>query len=114
MKSKVFLTSILILLLGLIGSWAFFTNYLSRQQLLNNKVQDQIISCNKELQKQASVASIEACKDREWQTYYLDWNNECTGLGLDEECDLPASLADKMDGYLNDAYERCVVTYSPQ
>lgn len=66
------------------------------------------ISSMERARKYLREASLQTCLEEAGEAYRKTWNSHCLELGKKEACQLPASVAESYNKYLQEEKDRCV------
>jgi len=57
--------------------------------------------------KALDMAEMSECVGKAYNIFLTKWNQECKGLGLEDKCDLPRSIADSLKSEYADSQKTC-------
>jgi len=83
------------------------TLYIQEQEALKEKQEKE----QQEIDKSMNRLLYNSCVDSAFEAYHENWNKECQGQGLKDDCRLPLDNVDIIDGRLEESKQDCKDRY---
>ena len=82
-----------------------------KQRIEAAAAQARLEIAEKKQAEELRLARYEECRQTAWNSYSLNWDNECKALGLGKDCSLPQFKADNLDDSKTKAIDHCIALY---